>query len=286
MSSQSSVHNYNKAYQLFTEVDKFWMETEKEDKNPTEYQFVNILDKIEDLQKSLDRIDIREIEDHLNKIGRPDMLSDIKENISTMKEGTHYLGKVLLAWSYEDELLSEVPKKIAQLQKKNPLKYQGNRLDLTRLFVNQILHPDNIERQKTNIGSILRRTITLPMFERLYNSLMSGVKIPKSTSDEKSSEDKLDKKTEKDERSEVETKEEPKEEKERYPDLPREAPEEGETPKTRKTYIVTPDGEKKYYDFETENTDGVVTYYNGDKVVYQYLKEGFISLVKYKKLLS
>ena len=287
MSSQSSVHNYNKAYQLFTEVDKFWSETEKSDGRPTEYQFVNILDKLEDLQKSLDRVDIREVEDHLNKIGKPTLLPDVKENMGTMKEGTHYLSKVILAWSYEDELLSEVPKKIAQLQKKNSLKYEGNRSDLSKAFVKQILHPDNIERQKSNIASILRRTITLQMFERLYNSLMSGIKIPSSTEDKKPIDDLEEnpktKKFSEDEDEDVKSDEETKE---RYPDLPREAPKEGQTPKTRKTWIITPDGKKHYYDFETKNIDGVVTYYNGKEEVYSYLEESFMNLKEYKKLHS
>ena len=65
-------------------------------------------------------------------------------------------------------------------------------------------------------------------------------------------------------------------------DLSREKPEEFK--KGRKNFIRTPDGKELEYDFETKTSDKVVTYFKGDKKIYSYLGESFISLLKYKKI--
>ncbi len=265
----SSVHNYNKALKLFKEVRDLWDNLE----DASDYEYMEALDKVDALKKHVNKINISDIEDYLS--GREETLQEVKHNISVFKEGTYRMGREILGWSYYRDLLDAVPRYVTALQKKYPSKYPDK--DIAKRFINEIIHPSNIDRYKKNIESIIRGNMTIPYFARIFDAAISGTK-PKSN-DKKikpqvnippmmftgKERERWEESTKKHEEEYEETR------KKKSGGMTTDKPE--EFTKKGKSYIKTPSGKEFEYDFETKSKDGAVHYYNGNKEVYSYMTE-------------
>jgi hypothetical protein len=286
MSIKTSVHNYNKSLSLFQRVRDLWDQLE----GASDYQYMEALDKVDELQKHISKIDLSDIREYLEQRGMEDKFEEVKHNIKVFKEGAYRIGREILGWSYFNDLLDSIPRFITMLKEKYPLKYSEDKDVLSKRLAAELTHPDNVERYKSNIEAIIRGTMTLPYFKRIYDALMSDKKIPslkKSISSQYPNPPEMYTGKNKEEweeniRKGREKWEEEREEQEKDVDLSREKPEEFK--KKGKNYIRTPEGEELQYDFETKTAGGVITYYLGNKEVYSYLGESFISLLQYKKL--
>jgi hypothetical protein len=289
-SIRTSVHSYNKAYDLFSEIREIWNNLE----GASDYQYMEALDKVEDLTKQIYKVDLKDMKDYLKQEGKPEELDDVKHNLDLFKEGAYRIGREILGWSYYEDLMDASPRFITALKKKYSLKYPGEKEDLVKQFVSLITKPDNVERYKSNIESIIRGNMTLPYFSRIFDALVNDTELgkPAKPSSRKVSPTypnppemfvgKHKEEWEESQRQQEAEWEENREEKEEIADLSREKPE--EISKKGKNFIKTPDGEELEYDFVTKTADAVITYYMGKDEVYSYLGEAFISLSQYKKL--
>jgi hypothetical protein len=284
MSLKTSVHSYNKALDLFKKVRGLWTSLEE---GGTDYEYMEALDKVDELKKHVNRIDLNDISEYLEKEGKPEKIETVKRNFKIFKEGAFKIGKDLLAWSYYEDLLNAVPKYISELQKKNPLKYEGSIAKLSKSFASRIANPDNVERYKSNIESIIRGNMSTPLFMRIYDSLQDRSKSkisPKRTKHIETPPEMFSPKGKKEwEKSILKAKKEWEKElskKKGAKDLTSEKPK--EFSKGRKYFIKTPEGEEKQYDFQTKSEDGIVTYFMDDNPIYSYISESFVSLETYK----
>ena len=259
----SSVNSYNRSLKLFKEVRLLWDSLE----NASDYQYIEALDKIETLQKHIAKIDISDVEDYLKEKGKPELIDDVKHNLNIFKEGAHQMGREILGWSYYKDLMESVPRYIFALQKKYPSKYPDK--DYAKRFVAEIIRPNNVERYKRNIESIIRGNMTVQYFSRIFEAVMDGIKNPKreiikplptqiEQTPQKPSIKKFDISTKKEEKSKPNL------------NISKEKP--TEFLKGRKNFIKTSKGEFEY-DFETRDSSNIVHYYNGDHEVYSYLDE-------------
>jgi len=287
-SIRSSVHSYNKAFDLFSEIRELWDNLE----GASDYQYMEALDKADDLQKQIAKVDLNDMQEYLKQQGKLKSLDEVKHNLDLFKEAAFRIGREILGWSYYEDLIDAAPRFITAIKKKYPLKYQGEKEDLVKQFVSLISKPDNVERYKNNIESIIRGNMTLPYFSRIFDALVNDIDISKTRPSIKPSlrhphpprmfTGGAKEKWEESQKEWEEEWEAGREKEEIYTDLSREKPEEFK--KGRKNFIRTPEGEELEYDFETKPANKVVSYFKGDKKVYSYLGESFISLLKYKKL--
>ena len=129
----TSVHSYNNALKLFREVRELWDNLE----NASDYKFIDALDKIENLQKYINKIDLIDLETYLKKQGKLDKLKDVEHNVNLIKEAIHVIGREILGWSYHNDLKEAVPRYVFALQKKYPTKYKEDSEELTKKFVGE-----------------------------------------------------------------------------------------------------------------------------------------------------
>jgi len=305
MSIKTSVHAYNKLLQLYPEVASTFDELTNTGEEIMDHQFMDAMDKIEDVQKQIKKVDISDIEDYLEDEGNLDALDNVKKNLRQIGEDIYYMGKKLLGDSYYKDLLKAVPRFITAVKKKYPLKYSGDANELATDFVSLITHPDRVERYKSNIESILRGNMTLPYFSRILDALLSAKKSGASKKEEEQGwpGEELYYASQKEIGKREKDAEEVKDynEKERWKlkdnedqeDIldglttipPREFTKKLKT--TTKFFIETPDGKVKEFFSEDSFPVGskkIISYVNKKgESVYSYIAESFISLRRYKK---
>ena len=313
MSIKTSVHAYNKAFNLYSEVATLFDSMVNTEEEPSDYQYMEALDKAEDLQKQLNKIEISDIEEYLKQKGKETALADVKDNMSKMREEVYYISRRLLGNSYYSDLQKAVPRFVSSLQRKHSFKYHGEAQDLAKEFIGLITNPDRVERYKSNIEAIIRGNMTLPYFQRIFDAIMTAKKnkgtgakeempwageekyfaSPEQTAKDKEIQAKVKAEMEATEKARKEKElQQERDKKDVADDISKKAPKEF-TKKvgTRvKHFIKLPDGtEVEYFNDAVIPSGGHTIHKYFDKKgnkVYSYLKESFIPLAKYKKLLS
>lgn len=231
-------------------------------------EYMEALDKIDILQKYISKIDMEDIADYLQKKNEPERIDDVEHNMRIFREGSNRIGAEILGWSYYNDLLESVPRYINEASKKHPLKFP-NKEENAKTFASEITKPNNVKKYKKDIESIIKGTMALVSFMRIYAAVAEGVKQPIV---KKVSREVILPKEVKKEKEFVPpiVKHEPEKQKD-FSNVSKEAP--VEFKKKNKNFIRTPDNKEFEYDFETKDVDGIVRYFQNNHEVYSYLEE-------------
>jgi len=275
MSLETSKNNYNIARNLYQRISDSFSDIEGGDVN--DFTITQTIDDIKRLKTKLRGINLSDFDGKYDK----DTVLMTERNVEKFKEMAHYIEKVLGGIVFYDDLLASLPKYINTVDTKDMTDEEA-----IKKITGHMTHQNNFEFYVNDIKNIIRGKMSMPMFNKIYDAIISKSPKEKTIVRNKHIEQPPEM------WDTVKKKEWIKRQSQRKKDILQDkrntsvstdAPK--ETNKGRKSFITLPMGNTLEYDFKIKNKDGIITYFKNDKKIYSFQNESFLSFKEYEELL-
>jgi len=170
MGLRSTIEFYKEAEYLHKEIDDVYNDFE-EGKIPESQKDTIInrtLDKINKLNSTLSKVDVRDLEETYNK----EVIDDVEHNLDFFYEAADYIEKYLLGKRYYDSLLNGVSSLIKKLSPSpyDYKKYAENEQQLAKKFTAMLLHPHNVNQFINQIKRMALGTMSNSEFKKIFQT--------------------------------------------------------------------------------------------------------------------
>lgn len=170
MSLKSTRENYKKAKFIFLEIDDIFHDLQSEKIEETEFKINQVLNKLKDLRKLLQKVDIAD----LAGVFDDKIIRAVLKNLETMNDANYFWERFFLQSKYGKNLLDPIKLKYIPELHLTDIELEKWGKNIKRVswkFVGAITHPDNIKKYENKIKRIVIGTMTQREFKRIFDVL-------------------------------------------------------------------------------------------------------------------
>lgn len=179
MSYKSSADSHNKALRLYRDIDKTYQKLETGNIKIFEYKVENAIDKVYELKKLTNKINLNDLSDKLTL----EKVEKVKKNISFFRHFSYFMERELHKIYFSEKLKEPIQNYITNLNiDKYELANYGSYDQLGKEFISAMTQRDRVLDYKNEIMRIVKGKMSQKEFNKIFSVLRRYIKkdfIPK-----------------------------------------------------------------------------------------------------------